>query len=120
MGTPVVHFEIMGGEESQLEKFYAELFGWKIDSHNPMQYGMVDTCTGEGINGAVGPSHDGGKRVSVYLRVEDLDATLAKVEQLGGRVVLPPSQVPGGPQLAMFADPAGNVTGLLLGTQAAE
>ena len=62
----------------------------------------------------------GGKRVSVYLRVEDLDATLAKAEKLGGKVVLPPSQVPGGPKLAMFADPAGNVTGLLLGKQAGE
>jgi uncharacterized protein len=120
MGTPVVHFEIMGGKGNQLEKFYEELFGWRIDSNNPMQYGMVDTCAGEGIQGAVGPSHDGGKRVSVYLRVADLDATLAKAEKLGGKVVLPPSQVPGGPKLAMFADPAGNVTGLLLGKQAAE
>jgi uncharacterized protein len=69
MGTPVVHFEIMGGKGNQLEKFYEELFGWRIDSNNPMQYGMIDTCAGEGIQGAVGPSHDGGKRVSVYLRV---------------------------------------------------
>jgi len=120
MGTPVVHFEILGGKGSQLEKFYAGLFGWRIDSNNPMQYGMVDTCAREGINGAVGPSHDGGKRLSVYLRVEDLAATLARVEELGGKVVLPPSQVPGGPKLAMFADPAGNLTGLLAGKQAAE
>jgi uncharacterized protein len=118
MGTPVVHFEIMGGRGNQLEKFYQELFGWRIDSNNPMQYGMVDTGAKEGIRGAVGPSHDGGKRVSVYLRVEDLEATLAKAERLGGKTVLSPSQVPGGPKLAMFADPAGNVTGLLLGKRA--
>lgn len=85
-----------------------------------MQYGMVDTRAGVGINGAVGPSRDGGRRVSVYLGVEDLDVTLAKAEKLGGKVVLPPSQVPGGPKLAMFADPAGNVLGLLLGKQAAQ
>jgi hypothetical protein len=29
--------------------------------------------------------------------------------------VLPPSEVPGDPKLAMFADPAGNIAGLLLG-----
>jgi predicted enzyme related to lactoylglutathione lyase len=51
----------------------------------------------------------------VYVQVEDLDAALAKAEKLGGKTILPPSQVPGGPKLAMFADPAGNVTGLLLG-----
>jgi len=115
MGAPVIRFEIMGGKGNQLEKFYAELFGWKIDSNNPMKYGMVDTGAQGGIGGGVGPSQDGGKRVSVYVQVEDLDAALAKVEKLGGKTILPPSQVPGGPKLALFADPAGNVTGLLFG-----
>ena len=115
MPAPVVRFEIMGGKGNQLEKFYGDLFGWKIDSNNAMKYGMVDTGTQGGINGGVGSSQDGGKRVSVYVQVEDLDAALAKAEKLGGKTILPPSQVPGGPKLAMFADPAGNVTGLLLG-----
>jgi predicted enzyme related to lactoylglutathione lyase len=115
MGEPVIRFEIMGGNGNQLEKFYAGLFGWKIDSNNPMNYGMVDTGAQGGIGGGVGPSQDGGKRVTVYVQVGDLDAALAKAEKLGGKTILPPSQVPGGPKLALFADPAGNVTGLLLG-----
>lgn len=113
MGTPVIRFEIMGGTGNQLEQFYKELFGWKIDSNNPMKYGMVDTGTLGGINGGVGTSQDGKNRVSVYIEVEDLEAALAKAEKLGGKTILPPSQVPGGPTLAMFADPAGNVTGLI-------
>ena len=115
MGAPVVRFEIMGGKGNQLEEFYKELFGWKIDSNNPMKYGMVDTGSPGGINGGVGTGQDGRNRVSVYIEVESLDATLAKAEKLGGKTILPPSQVPGGPQLAMFADPAGNVAGLILG-----
>ena len=115
MGAPVVRFEIMGGQGNQLEEFYKELFGWKIDSNNPMKYGMVDTGGPGGVNGDVGASQDGKNRVSVYIEVEDLDAALAESEKLGGKTILPPSQVPGGPTLAMFADPAGNVTGLLLG-----
>lgn len=114
MGSPVVHFEIMGGNGDQLEKFYAGLFGWKIDSNNPMKYGVIDTGTQAGIKGGVGPNHYGGNRVTVYIEVEDLQMTLNKAEKLGGKTVLPPSDVPGGPRLAMFADPAGNVTGLLL------
>jgi predicted enzyme related to lactoylglutathione lyase len=118
MGAPVVHFEIMGGQGNQLEKFYAELFGWKINSNNPMKYGVVDTGGGVGgINGGVGANQDGSKRVSVYAQVNDLQATLDKVEKLGCKTILPPTEVPGGPKLAMFADPAGNVTGLLLGKQ---
>ena len=115
MGAPVVRFEIMGGKGNQLEKFYGELFGWRIDSNNPMKYGMVDTGGPGGIHGGVGATQDGANRVSVYVEVEDLDAALAEAEKLGGKTILPPSQVPGGPKLAMFADPAGNVTGLLLG-----
>jgi uncharacterized protein len=116
VGAPIVHFEIMGGEGRQLEEFYGELFGWKINSNNPMKYGVVDTGGGPGgIDGGVGPAHDGRKRVSVYAQVKDLQATLERAEKLGGKVILPPTEVPGGPNLAMFADPAGNVTGLVLG-----
>jgi uncharacterized protein len=63
----------------------------------------------------VGTSQDGNKRVSIYVQVDDLQATLDTVEKLGGKTILPPTEVPGGPKLAMFADPAGNVTGLFLG-----
>jgi uncharacterized protein len=118
MGAPVVHFEIMGGEGSELETFYRELFGWEINSNNPMKYGVVETGGGtRGINGGVGPANDGRKRVSIYVRVEDLQATLDRAERLGGKTILPPSEVPEGPKLAMFADPAGNITGLFMGKQ---
>ena len=120
MGAAVVHFEIMGGKGNELEKFYGELFGWKIDSNNPMRYGIVDTGGGPGgINGGVGPNKDGSKRVSIYAQVDDLQTTLDQVEKLGGKTILPPTEVPGGPKLAMFSDPAGNVTGLFLGQRGA-
>jgi uncharacterized protein len=116
MGAPVIRFEIMGGKDAELESFYAELFGWKIDSNNPMKYGRVDTGGGPGgIDGGIGGGAGGTKRVSIYVQVSDPQATLDKVEKLGGKTILAPSEVPGGPKLAMFADPAGNVNGLLLG-----
>src|ERR1700750_2595843 len=105
MGAPVIHFEIMGGKGAELESFYSKLFGWEINSNNPLKYGIVDTGGGPGgINGGVGPSNDGGKRVSVYVQVEDLQAALDKAEKLGGKTILAPTEVPGGPKLAMLAD----------------
>lgn len=41
MGQPVVHFEIIGRDAEQLQSYYSELFGWEIDSDNPMNYGIV-------------------------------------------------------------------------------
>ena len=115
MGAPVVHFEIMGGEGKQLETFYSALFGWKVNSNNPLNYGLVDTEGGpDGINGGVGVNQGGGNRVTVYAQVNDLKATLDKAEELGGKTILPPTEIPGGPKLALFADPAGNVTGLFV------
>jgi len=117
LSAPIIHFEIMGGINDQLQRFYAALFSWKIDSNNPLKYGVVDTGSSKGINGGVGPSHDGGKRVTVYVQVEDLDTVLVSAEKLGGKTVLPPSDIPGGPRIAMFADPAGNIVGLMQGTR---
>jgi len=116
MGAPVVHFEIMGGKGVELETFYSELFDWSINSNNPLKYGIVDTGGSPGgINGGVGAAHDGGKRVSIYARVSDLQATLDKAEKLGGKTILALTEVFSGFKLVMFADLAGNVTGLILG-----
>jgi len=113
MGNPVVHFEIAGSDATGLQKFYSSLFAWKIDADNPMNYGMVDTA--EGIGGGVGPSPDGEKHLTFYVQVADLQAALDKAEKLGAKTVMPPMDIPDGPSIAQFADPAGNVVGLIKG-----
>ena len=39
MGQPVVHFEVIGKDAERLTSYYSDLFGWEIDSDNPMRYG---------------------------------------------------------------------------------
>jgi predicted enzyme related to lactoylglutathione lyase len=114
MGNPVVHFEIGVNDSKAANKFYADLFGWKIDANNPMNYGIVDTDSpGEGIGGGISKPPDGsGPYTTFYVNVEDLQAKLDEAEKLGGKTVMPPMQVPEGPEIAMFADPDGNVVGL--------
>jgi predicted enzyme related to lactoylglutathione lyase len=111
MANAVTHFEIHGRDGKKAQDFYASLFGWKIDADNPMNYGMVSAPDGEGIGGGIAPAM-GDPMVTIYVEVEDLDATLTMAETLGGKTVLPPSEVMGGPKLAQFADPDGNVIGL--------
>jgi len=48
----------------------------------------------------------------VYVDTADIDASLAKVEQLGGKVMLPRSEIPGMGWFALFSDPSGNQIGL--------
>jgi predicted enzyme related to lactoylglutathione lyase len=113
MPNPVVHFEIIGGSSKQLQDFYSSLFDWKIDSNNEYNYGMVDTASGAGIAGGIAADMDGhGSRVTVYAQVPDVQASLNKAEQLGGKVLLPPTPI-GQMTIAMFSDPAGNTMGLM-------
>lgn len=51
--------------------------------------------------------------VTFYVGVRDLDASLRKIEQGGGRTVLAPTDVHGEAKIALFADPEGNVVGLV-------
>jgi predicted enzyme related to lactoylglutathione lyase len=116
MGRPVVHFEIIGKDAKKLQDFYAKLFDWKIDANNPMNYGLVEANEGgppQGVGGGIGPSMDGKTLVTFYVQVVDLNETLKQAESLGGKAVMQPMEVPGGPTIAQFTDPEGNLIGLI-------
>ena len=114
-GRPVVHFEIHGKDRKKLQEFYAKLFGWKIDSNDAMNYAMIEAGVGgpvEGVGGGIAGS-DTAPRVSIYVQVVDPADTLRQVESMGGKTVMPPMDVPGGPTIAQFQDPEGNTIGLV-------
>lgn len=113
MGKKVVHFEVIGKDGKKLQEFYGKLFDWKIDADNPMNYGSV-TADDAGVGGGISAGMDGGAgHVTFYVEVDDLAAQLKKAESLGGKTTMPPMDVPGGPQLAMFTDPEGHLIGLV-------
>jgi uncharacterized protein len=119
MGQPVVHFEVIGKDGEKLQSYYSELFGWEIDSNNEMNYGLVQrdgntNADGVGIGGGVatGPEgYDG--HVTFYIEVPDIEASLAKAEELGGARVFGPAEVMEGLELGQFTDPEGHLIGLV-------
>ncbi len=111
MPNQVVHFEVHGKDGKRLGEFYTQLFGWKVDANNPMQYGLVSAASA-GIGGGIAQSPQAPK-VTFYVAVDDLAVSLARAAQLGGRTLMEPHAVPGGPEIALFEDPEGNAIGLL-------
>ena len=114
MPDPVIHFEIVSKDADKLHSFYSDVFDWKIDASNPMNYGIVDNG-GEGINGGIGGLMDDSYpgHVTFYISVPDPAETLKKIESLGGKTAMPPDAVPGTDTvIAQFTDPAGNLIGL--------
>jgi predicted enzyme related to lactoylglutathione lyase len=119
MGQPVVHFEVIGKEGAALRSFYSDLFGWKIDADNPMNYGIVQregnlSADGAGIGGGVGQGPEGyDGHVTFYIEVPDVEAALAKAESLGGTRVMGPDKVMDTVELGQFTDPEGHLIGVV-------
>jgi predicted enzyme related to lactoylglutathione lyase len=112
MAHPVTHFEVNARDAKAQQKFYGDVFGWKIDTNNPDNYGMAMAQDGKrGINGGIGASQDGRSWVTFYVESTDLAGSLATVERSGGRTIMPPTSA-GPVSFALFADPEGNVVGL--------
>jgi uncharacterized protein len=120
MGAPVVHFEVLGKDPERLKSYYADLFGWDIESppNAPGNYGLVQRYTdaeGRGIPGGIGGGPDGyAGHLTFYVGVPDVDEALARAEELGGTRLHGPDPVPGTDVvLGAFADPEGHHVGLI-------
>jgi predicted enzyme related to lactoylglutathione lyase len=119
MGQPVVHFEVIAKDAGRLQSFYSELFDWKIDADNPMNYGIVQrddnvNAEGVGIGGGIGggpAGYDG--HATFYVEVPDVEAALAKAEELGGSRMMGPETVMEGVEIGLFIDPEGHVVGVV-------
>jgi uncharacterized protein len=113
MSNPIVHVEVLGEDAEVLQGFYRDAFEWQMRPSG-LDYAMAHPGVEGGIDGGVGASPEGDRgHVTFYVEVGDLEATLSKIEGLGGSRVAGPMDVPGGPRIAMFADPEGHVVGLI-------
>ncbi|MEV6304085.1 VOC family protein [Actinoplanes sp. NPDC051861] len=114
MGRPVAFFEIISTDAARARTFYGDLFGWS-SADEEGGYALVDTGAGEtaiggGIGQAESPDEAG---VKIYVRVEDLEKSLARATELGGATLVEPTPLPGDyGRFAVFADPDGNPVGL--------
>ena len=104
MTTPIVHFEFAGPDEHVLHHFYEKLFSWAVNAMGP-GYALVETPDGS-PNGALREAE--AAEVIIGVEVSDLDATVARCVELGGPVVMPPTDN-GYVNKAQIADPAGNI-----------
>jgi uncharacterized protein len=113
MSNPIVHVEVVGEDAEALQGFYRNAFDWQVQPSGP-DYAMAHPGVEGGIDGGVGASPEGGQgHVTFYVEVGDLEATLGKIEGLGGSRVVGPMDLPDGPRVAMFADPEGHLVGLI-------
>jgi predicted enzyme related to lactoylglutathione lyase len=105
-------FELMTTDTESAKKFYTELFGW---GSKDMPMGDAGAYTVFDVNGedtagmmAI-PAEAAGMPPSwgIYITVDDVDATAARVEELGGKVDRPPADIPEVGRFCVIRDPQG-------------
>jgi predicted enzyme related to lactoylglutathione lyase len=111
MAHPVIHAEIRSADPDATRAFFGELFGWTYTDGAFPGYSFVDTGLEGAIPTAIGPLQGGADTVLFFVGVQDVEATLAKAEQLGGKTIQPAQEVPG-VTFGVLADGQGHIVGV--------
>lgn len=107
-------FDLSTTDAEAAQRFYASLFGWTTESHRmgpDMTYTMWKR--GDTTFGGVMTLADEAKQMGApphwlgYVLVADVDQAAEKCTSLGGRVFVPPADIPGAGRFAVLADPHG-------------
>lgn len=121
MAGEVVHFEIPVDDPDRAKGFYGQAFGWAMNSMPQMEYTLVRTTAVNehgvpsepgAING--GLLRRGGELTApmITIGVDDINASLEVIGQLGGSTVRPKMPVGDMGFAAYCKDTEGNIVGL--------
>jgi predicted enzyme related to lactoylglutathione lyase len=113
---PIVHVEIPASDTKAAGEFYSRLFDWKLELDPNFDYLQFNAEGGPG-GGFVQVGELGGMQYKpdsllVYVGTDDIDGTLARAESLGGKTIVPKSEIPQVGWFAVLTDPTGNRIGL--------
>ena len=118
----IAYFEVPADNVGRAKKFYHSLFGWNIEptktpgaAMKSMEY--QDISTGEPQEktlsmGGMYKRQMPGTPFVPYVMVEDIDKVIAKVEKLGGKMVMPKMKIESVGFTAIIQDTEGNVIGI--------
>jgi uncharacterized protein len=113
LGTPC-WVELLTSDPERSQEFYGRLFGWTVEDPGADYGGYKNfQLKGERVAGCM--RNDGTAGVpdlwSVYLAVDDADATVARVADAGGQVMVPAMDVMALGRMAVVVDAGGAVIG---------
>ena len=121
MSGRVVHFELPADDVERARGFYRDAFGWRMDTMPGTDYTMVGTtptldngmpAEPGAVNGGMLARQGPITAPVITIEVDDIDAALARVEQLGCKTALGRQTVGEMGFTGYFVDPEGNLIGL--------
>jgi predicted enzyme related to lactoylglutathione lyase len=117
MAPTIVHFEIPSDNIERTNKFYNDLFGWKMEKMpGPMEYWMFTTSADnkgeQAISGGVIERKMSNEPITIYIGVKSVNDYAKKVEELGGKIIKPKTEVAGYGWFAVCMDTENNIFAL--------
>lgn len=113
MPNPVVQFQIISKDPDSTSRFYADLFEWTVNARNAMGYRQISTGASEGIQGGIWPAPPQSPNfVQLLVAVENVADSVKKAEALGAKLLVPPTVLPEGDEMAVLHDPQGMPFGI--------
>ena len=111
MPHPIIHAEIRSADPDATREFFGKLFDWTYSDGAFPGYTFVDVGVDGAPGTAIGPLQGGEDSALFFVGVDDVAATLAQAEELGGRIVQPLQEVPG-VTFGVLADAHGHMVGV--------
>jgi len=112
----IVHFEIPADDLQRARAFYGDLFGWKIERFaGPTEYWMISTTDEKGekaVEGGMMPRQHAQQPITNYIDVPSVEQYAAKIEKIGGKMLVSKTAVPGFGYFAVCLDTEGNALGI--------
>jgi hypothetical protein len=110
----VVWHDLMTTNPKASLAFFTELLGWRTTEADmgPMGTYTMFSAGDRNVGGMMplDPAHGAPSHFMAYFHVDDLDAALARAQELGGKVLVPPTPIPNVGTFAVLADPLGGIT----------
>jgi predicted enzyme related to lactoylglutathione lyase len=115
----IAYFQIPADDVGRARKFYQSLLGWKIVPDTTLEDKSLEWQNIETGEPKEGTMNMGGlyKRMGPgpimnFVEVEEIEKVLARVEELGGKVMMPLDTIKGVGLVAVIQDTEGNIVGL--------
>jgi predicted enzyme related to lactoylglutathione lyase len=105
---PIVHIELSSTDPHKTGEFLKKVFGWEVETDKASDYVLFKTGPnlGGGIPAVDNKMYQPGDSL-IYMGTDDIEATLAKVKSLGGKTLVPKTEIPQMGWFAIFEDAQG-------------
>jgi len=116
--NPFIWQELVTADQETSGAFFSKLLGWNLKKVDAGEFGIYTLFqkNGKDVAGMMNPTSDTpgeGSYWHSYIAVEDIDNCANKTIELGGKVLVPPHDVPDVGRICAVSDPTGAIVHLM-------